>query len=462
VSDKLLICRLPLNIQKATFVIQHLFKYQLTGCLILCCALIGTHAFAQRKANLIAVDSGWANNSINVAVFRKNSLVSYGDSQFVAFYDPYKRIVLGKRKLGASQWILKQTSCTGNIADAHNIISLMVDGRGYLHLAFDHHNTRLRYCRSVSPGSLTLSNESSMTGIEEQRVTYPEFYRLKNGNLLFLYRSGESGRGNLVMNHYDLKIEKWTVLQNNLIDGQGQRSAYWQAYVDSKGTMHISWVWRETPDVASNHDLCYARSRDGGKTWENSKGEKYSLPITAATAEYACIIPQRSELINQTSMGADRKGRPFIATYWRDSASAIPQYRIVYRTKDAWKTMSLNFRTTAFSLSGIGTKRIPVSRPQIMVRKKGKNAAVLLVFRDLERKSRVSAALVASIKKEKWIIEDLTENEVGSWEPTYDTEHWKKSGELNLFIQDVEQVDGEGKASRPATMVQVLEWKPDF
>jgi hypothetical protein len=95
-------------------------------------------------------------------------------------------------------------------------------------------------------------------------------------------------------------------LQNNLIDGQNKRNAYWQTCIDEKGTIHVSWVWRETPDVSSNHDMCYACSKDGGITWQKSTGEKYTLPITAATAEYAVRIPQKSELINQTSMATER------------------------------------------------------------------------------------------------------------------------------------------------------------
>ena len=45
--------------------------------------------------------------------------------------------------------------------------------------------------------------------------------------------------------------------------------------------------------VETNHDLCYARSLDGGKTWQRSDGTAYQLPITAATAEIAWKIPQK-------------------------------------------------------------------------------------------------------------------------------------------------------------------------
>jgi hypothetical protein len=176
---------------------------------------------------------------------------------------------------------------------------------------------KLQYCRSRAPESLDLSEEMPMIGHKENRVTYPEFYDLPGGGLLFLYRDGSSGNGDLMLNRYDLKSGRWLRLQDGLINGEGSRNAYWQMTVDRRGVIHLSWVWRETGDVATNHDLCYARSMDGGKTWRKSSGEKYSLPITAASAEYAVRIPQRSELINQTSMATDALGHPYIASYWR-------------------------------------------------------------------------------------------------------------------------------------------------
>lgn len=418
---------------------------------------------AQKKKEsirIVNVDSGWANNSINTVVFRKNSIVSFKDTQFIAFYDSRSYVVLGKRKIGSIHWQLKQTSFKGSTNDAHNCIGIMTDGEGYLHLAWDHHNNPLRYARSIAPLSLEMTDKMSMIGSAEQRVTYPEFHCLPNGNLIFFYRDGESGQGNLVINHYDTHTKKWTRVHSNLIDGQGQRNAYWQAFVDRKGIIHISWVWRETPDVASNHDMAYARSLDEGKTWTKSTGEKYVLPINATTAEYACKIPEKSELINQTSMFADATGRPYIATYWRDAGDSIPQYHLIYKKGNEWQIQNLGFRKTSFSLSGAGTKRIPISRPQIIALSQGNKLSAAIIFRDAERGDKVSAALCRDLGQpsSKWQIRDLNSTSVGSWEPSYDTELWKEKRILNLFVQRTEQVDGEGKANIPPQIVQVLEW----
>jgi hypothetical protein len=299
-----------------------------------------------------------------------------------------------------------------------------------------------------------------MTGTGENQVSYPEFYSLPAGDLLFLYRDGASGNGNLVLNRYSIATQKWANIQNKLIDGEGKRNAYWQMAIDDAGTIHLSWVWRESPDVASNHDMCYARSKDGGLSWEKSTGEKYQLPITVATAEYASKIPQNSELINQTSMFADDKGNPYIATYWRQAGQTIPQYHLIYKSQGKWQSVDLGFRKTAFSLGGTGTKNIPISRPQIIAWKKGTHMAAALIFRDKERGDKVSVAVAQNLNSGIWKVNDLSVSAVGEWEPTYDTELWKNKKILSLFVQKVVQVDGEGRAKIDPQPVQVLEWNP--
>lgn len=430
----------------------------LRNCAAALVAALALGVAAAAPPRQVDIAPAWAANSVNAVVFRKNSLVTAGGYQYAAFYDQEHYVVLAKRKSGAAQWETRRTPFQGNVRDAHNAISIMGDGAGFLHVAWDHHNSPLRYARSVAPGSLELGAPQPMTGSEEGRVTYPEFHKLPDGGLLFLYRDGGSGNGNLVVNRYE--SGSWRRLHGNLIDGEGQRNAYWQAFVDGQGAIHLSWVWRESPDVASNHDLCYARSRDGGKTWERSDGRPYALPITAASAEYAARVPQQHELINQTSMSADAQGRPYIATYWRDEGSRVPQYRIVYLAEKGWSVATLDFRKTPFTLGGGGTKKIPIARPQILM-DGASPAHGLLVFRDEERGSRVSVVTLRDLGTRDWQVRDLTTASVGDWEPSYDTELWRARGELNLFVQPVTQVDGEQLGATPPQMVRVLEWRPD-
>ena len=205
------------------------------------------------------------------------------------------------------------------------------------------------------------------------------------------------------------------------------------------------------------------RSRDGGRTWEDSAGRALTLPITAASADYAARIPQGSELINQTSMAADAAGHPYIASYWRTPESAVPQYRILYHDGSTWRRLDLGFRTAPFSLSGGGTKAIPIARPQLLIEQREQRGAApsgVLVFRDHERGDRASMVDIADFGTQRWKVADLDPAPLGAWEPTVDTEAWRLRGELDLFVQPVRQVDGEGLAKVPPSNVRVLQWRP--
>jgi len=203
-----------------------------------------------------------------------------------------------------------------------------------------------------------------------------------------------------------------------------------------------------------------ARSLDGGRTWQKSTGEAYRLPITEARAEYALRIPQKSELINQTSMCGDAQGRPYIATYWRPAGSAVPQYQLVYHDGKKWKVSQVSRRTTPFSLSGGGTKKILIARPQVLVNTKAGKTAVYVVFRDAERHDVASLAKCADLARPHWVVQDLTTAGLGNWEPTYDTERWKQDQVLNLFVQRTGQGDGETLEALPPQPISVLEWTP--
>lgn len=113
-------------------------------------------------------------------------------------------------------------------------------------------------------------------------------------------------------------------------------------------------------------------------------------------------------------------------------------------------------RTGAFSLSGAGTKRIPISRPQVLSQDK----KVLIVWRDAGRGNKVSLSYNYDITRgTKWTTTDLTATPVGQWEPSCDTELWLRKHILHLFVQYAGQGDGEGVEAVPAQDVYILEMK---
>ncbi len=406
---------------------------------------------------ILELGKGWAKTSVNATVFRKNSVVSDDRFQFASWYDSLGFVIVARRLVGTTDWEKRKTRMKGNVNDAHNIISIILDGEGFLHLAWDHHNGPLKYCGSIEPGGMEFTEVQPMVGeLEDNHVTYPEFYKMPDGDLLFAYRYGGSGRGNMVLNRYSVSDQRWRRVSDNLIDGEGERNAYWQMCVDSHGTIHLSWVWRETWDVFTNHDLCYARSLDGGKSWQSSSGEQLNVPINADNAEYAIHIAQGSSLINQTSITADQNGQPFITSYWTPQGEEVPQFFVVFLQNGKWDISRVTDRTLPFSLNGEGSRRIPISRPQVLVAEKQNKVHVL--FRDKEQNNRIC---IASAKMNdlpmKWNLRTIPEVEVGQWEPSYDTEMWKKEEKLHLFVQQVGQGEGnENPEELAPTMVRIL------
>lgn len=435
---------------------HHMKTYTIFAASVIALALTSCHSAHENSGtfntHLSAIAPGYSATSVNTAVFRTNSVVSHGDTQYAAYYDPEGYVTLASRQHDSDNWTIERSQYKGKVADAHNVISIGIDGDGYIHAAFDHHGDSLHYARSIRPASLTLGPLMPMTGENEADVTYPEFHLLPDGTLMFAYRSGFSGGGNMVLNRYSPETKTWSRVHTILLDGEGDRNAYWQMTADDHGTIHLSWVWRESWLVETNHDLCYARSRDGGVSWERSDGTPYTLPIKASEAEIAWAVPQNSELINQTSMTADSKGRPLIATYWRDQNDSVPRYRLVSHDGERWNMSVVGSRNTPFSLSGGGTKMIPIARPQVLA----DGDEIYFVFRDAERGSRVSLAYRPDAETD-WTVTDLTDFSVDAWEPSIDPTRWAKHKELDIYVQATSQGDGERTTDASPQTVNILE-----
>jgi rhamnogalacturonyl hydrolase YesR len=408
---------------------------------------------------------GFAGTSVNMVAGLQHSLFTHLGTQYAAFYAADATLVLARRPLGSDHWETHRTQYTGRVADAHNSPALVIDGTGVLHVAWDHHGNALNYARSTAPGSLELGPRSPMLDRDESSVTYPAFVRLRDGDLLFFYRDGRSGRGNLVLNRYTPATSAWTRVHDKLIDGEGARNAYPSVHYDARGTLHLAWVWRESPDVATNHDLAYARSTDAGLTWATATGAPLALPLTAATADYALLIPPGSSLMNPPTVSADSQGRPLIANYWAPAGTDIPQYHLVRHDGKAWSVQTITRRTTPFTLAGTATKRPPLSRAVLVSDRSSRaKSSAYLVFRDDERDGHAILASCPDIEAPApaWTLADLTADSLGAWEPSLDPEQWRRMRQLHLLVQKVEQQDGNDHrpSDTPPTPVASLIWSP--
>jgi hypothetical protein len=160
-----------------------------------------------------------------------------------------------------------------------------------------------------------------------------------------------------------------------------------------------------------------------------------------------------SDLINTGTMTTDSRGRPMIATYWREPDDAAPQYRLVRHDGSQWRTHTVGKRTLDFRLGGVATRRIPISRPLLVLDRTNR---AIVIFRDEERGQGIHAC-IASPPYRQWITKRLHADPGGHWEPTCDTSLWSEQNRLHLFHQRVGQGDAETLENLPPQMVSVLE-----
>jgi hypothetical protein len=259
------------------------------------------------------------------------SLLTHGSRQYVACYDAKHRMTVGVRTLAPGsnhKWqLVKLDSKVG--WDSHNGITMAVDAKGHLHLSGNMHCVPLIYFRTEKPRDITTFKRLAMTGKDEGRCTYPHFLSDADGRLVFHYRDGGSGNGRRLYNVYDVESKTWSrLLDTPLFDGQGKRNAYPRGPVmGTDGWFHVIWVWRDTPDCATNHDLSYARSRDLIH-WETAAGQAVALPMTLGTGGLIIDpIPSGGGIINGgANFVLDSQRRPMVVYHKSDEHGNMQVY----------------------------------------------------------------------------------------------------------------------------------------
>jgi hypothetical protein len=321
---------------------------------LLCALLMGvSFASAQEKSPVretIDIAPVWAAHPVDFC------LITQAPHQFVAFYDAQRQLTVAQRKLDQRVWTFTPLPITTKW-DSHNYLTMTIDDEGYLHLSGDMHCVPLNYFRSEKPlDASSLRRIPQMVGEQEQRTTYPKFLRGPAGKLIFMYRDGSSGDGNQIINQYDLKTKTWKrMLERPLTDGEGQRNAYFSGpTLGPDGYFHLSWVWRETPDASTNHDLSYARSKDLIQ-WQTAAGKALTLPIRLNDGAIVDPIPVQGGLINGNhSIGFDTEGR-VILSYHKHDAKGYTQPWNARWEKDAWKFSQIADWPWRWDFSGGGT-----------------------------------------------------------------------------------------------------------
>jgi len=244
----------------------------------------------------------------------------------------------------------------------HNVPSLAIDAKGYIHVAYNMHNMPWQYSVSTNPldikefefkgeivktlDKLALKQfkRTPFPGIGESaipgnQITYPAFFYDKKDDLYITYRFAVRPRQSFKnrglaagIAKYDLEKRTWTALGGEFVIGsedvllkKGNSATVtpfavsfgWTAYLprlafDSGNRMHIAWMWRKGGPGSDHSHPSYAWSADGGKTFFSLIGNQYKLPITIETADKVNLFNPNTKFYGPTRLLLDPNDTPYL------------------------------------------------------------------------------------------------------------------------------------------------------
>jgi hypothetical protein len=309
------------------------------------------------------IASVWAGHPVRF------DLLTQGDRQVVAYYDADRYMTVASRALPDGDWQVARLPSQIDW-DSHNYVTLAMDANSQIHVAGNMHAAPLVYFRTSRPLDVsTLTRVPFMVGHQEDLITYPRFLVGPHGEFLFSYRHGRSGDGDLHVNAYDHETERWRRFLNApLLAGQERRNAYEYGPVrDREGMYHLAWVWRDTPDAATNHTLSYARSRDLIH-WETSRGRQIPLPIVLTTGEVVDPVPPGGGILNgNVKIGFDSLFRPVVSYHKYDAGGLLQLFNARLEGGD-WKIYQTSAWTSRWAFGGGGSIELKVRVGRVRVR----------------------------------------------------------------------------------------------
>jgi hypothetical protein len=367
-------------------------------------------------------DPGTEPDLRNGRVFIQDNLWTAGQREYAVWVDHDGTPYAGWHRVGGAEWHTKDLSeIEGNplaaptAEDNHNIYVVGVDADGGVHVVGNMLVDPLRYVRNRDGDLANWSTAKAPATAET--VTYPAFAALPGGTLLFFRR--ERGAvpwaGKVVLDRLSAKTDSWQSFGAILDGAPSEESAYLHhvAIDPASGMIHILFEWRSGEGPSTNSDVGYARSADGGRTWETSEGAPIPKPITHANAETVIdTVPEGSGLLNQGGMTVDSFGQPHgIVTFMRRGGEEVFEH--------VWLEGAIWHREVLDDLDLDG-------RPQLAGTSDGR--VWLLGVRENE-----VVAIDITPNRERLADQEIAQVPLG-WEVAYDSQALVTSGAVRMLI----------------------------
>jgi hypothetical protein len=285
-----------------------------------------------------------------------------------------RRPIIGKRALPSGSWsTFDLSTVAGNplvvptLEDSHNTYSVGVSGDGRIHVSGNLHDVAQRYVRSTNPEDITAWTTTTSPPSFGSTVTYPEFAKLPDGDLLYFLRNGSSGNGDFRVCRYDSTTQTWGSVVVFVSGVAASESPYINhPAIAPDGTIHIFYCWRSASGGGNdNQDICHIKSADGGATWTDMAGNALTLSITHATSPVIVdTAASGSGLLNTCGADVDTAGHPHAAFFLYD-ANGFTQVHHIYHDGAAWQNVQVTNWGYRHNLA-VGVVDSVIARPQVI------------------------------------------------------------------------------------------------
>jgi hypothetical protein len=263
------------------------------------------------------------------------------DKTFLVFGNPENSPAISyydhRQKTFASPVVLG----TNPNGDAHRNPTVLIDGTGIITVFFGAHSHPTRVVKSVRPYDISEWTAAAVLG---EKTSYPQPWELMRGEIFVSYRSSPPAWCYRISAD---GAESWSP-ETRLIDFSGC-SIYAVTIAETGSfprTIHVAWsrMGGGTPEEirtkalwARRYNVYYARSDDGGRTWERSDGREYELPIDEPQAEKLFDSAEHGVWLNDIQL--DSRGTPCILFVDGDVTNYRCSWKVAGLTSSGW-TMS--------------------------------------------------------------------------------------------------------------------------
>lgn len=238
------------------------------------------------------------------AYIMSNKIITADEKIFISWLDSLSDVKMTYYDLKKKEW--GETVLVGSGVDNHGGPALTMDSKGIFHIIYGAHHGKFQYRRSAIPYNISEWSEVDSVGVFS---TYPSLVVDDKDRLHLAYRGGAMPRRLM----YQSRDENGNWSQAVELVHPPVDSGYTQygnsLFISSDGILHLTFhIYDVVPPGGKS--VGYLRSRDGGETWENAKGEKLSLPVTT---ESPCFIEKgENQDMRVGNVVVDNDGIPYV------------------------------------------------------------------------------------------------------------------------------------------------------